>query len=165
MKLFNLFKLNLPKKYQINFGLEILGIEIEEEYKEETLNEISLYLFDNSNSTNQGVKVFDYEEDYKYYYVDFLNKGIDLNKQDISWWEFDSILEGIFLQEHSTIGKVIEYRTYEKPGKNIKQIEEKEHLYNLQKKKQYALKNNDDKKRTEENIRLMMNRVKEESKN
>ena len=44
----------------------------------------------------------------------FLKLGIDLNKQDISWWEFDNLLEGILLTENTAIGKVLGYRTYEK---------------------------------------------------
>jgi hypothetical protein len=67
--------------------------------------------------------------------------GIDLNRDNISWWEFDTILEGIFLQEQSTIGKVIQYRTYEKPTGNYKTAEQKEHKYYMDKKRQYALPN------------------------
>ena len=139
MKLFHLFKLNLPQKYQVKYGLEILGIEVEEEQKEIVLNEISLYLFDNSKTEQNGKKVFDFELDYEYYWVDFLEKGINLNKDDISWWEFDKILGGLFLQEHSKIGKVIQYRTYKKPTKSNKTAEAEEHKFYLEKQKQYAL--------------------------
>lgn len=167
MKLFSLFKMNFPKKFEIKKGLEILGIEIEEEYQEQILNEISNYLFKKQSSIGGGEKVFDYAEDYKYYYVDFLEvgQGIDLNKQDISWWEFDSILEGILLKENSIIGQVISYRTYKKPSKNSKTNEEIENNYYMSKKRQYALKNRYNKNDTEENIRLMMSRAKETSKN
>ena len=54
-------------------------------------------------------------QDFKYYFNDFLDKGINLLRDDMSWLEFNMILDGIFLQEHSCIGKVIGYRTYEKP--------------------------------------------------
>lgn len=152
MKLFHLFKLNLPKKYQVKYGLEILGIEVEEKYQDEVLNEVSLYLFDNSQNNNNDKKVFDFELDYKYYWVDFLEKGIDLNKQDISWWEFDAILEGLFLQEHSRIGKVIQYRTYKKPSKNNKTAESEEHKYNLEKQRQYALPIEENQQRVENGL-------------
>jgi len=131
--------MKLPQKYQVKYGLEILGIEVEEEYQETVLNEISLYLFDNSKTEQNGKKVFDFELDYKYYWVDFLEKGIDLNKDEISWWEFDAILGGLFLQEHSKIGKVIQYRTYKKPTKNNKVAEAEEHKFYLEKQRQYAL--------------------------
>lgn len=146
MKLFHLFKMKLPQKYQVKYGLEILGIEVEEEYQETVLNEISLYLFDNSKTEQNGKKVFDFELDYEYYWVDFLEKGINLNKDEISWWEFDKILGGLFLQEHSKIGKVIQYRTYKKPTKNNKVAESEEHKFYLEKQRQYALpleENND----------------------
>lgn len=139
MKLFHLFKMKLPQKYQVKYGLEILGIEVEEEYQETVLNEISLYLFDNSKTEQNGKKVFDFELDYEYYWVDFLEKGINLNKDEISWWEFDKILGGLFLQEHSKIGKVIQYRTYKKPTKNSKVAEAEEHKFYLEKQRQYAL--------------------------
>lgn len=139
MKLFHLFKMKLPQKYQVKYGLEILGIEVEEEYREAILNEISLYLFDNSKTEQNGKKVFDFELDYEYYWVDFLEKGINLNKDEISWWEFDKILGGLFLQEQSKIGKVIQYRTYKKPTKSNKVAEQEEHKFYLEKQKQYAL--------------------------
>ena len=61
-----------------------MGIEVEEEYQETVLNEISLYLFDNSKTEQNGKKVFDFELDYEYYWVDFLEKGINLNKDEIA---------------------------------------------------------------------------------
>lgn len=164
MRLFDLFKQHYPKKIEIEKGLEILGLGDIQEDKEYLLNEISLYLLDNSQISN-GKKIFDYNQDFKYYYVDFLEMGINLNKDDISWWEFNSILDGIFLKKHSVIGQVLQYRTYEKPSKNTKNAEEKEHQFNLQKKRQYALEGEDNKKETQQNIRLMMNRAKEINKN
>jgi hypothetical protein len=138
MKLFRLFKANYPTKKEIKKGLEILGLEIEEEYQATVLNEISLYLFNNSQKES-GTKVFDFEHDYKYYWVDFFKKGINLNIDNISWWEFDAVLEGLFLEENSIISKVIQYRTYKKPTKNYKTAENEEHKYNMEKKRQYAL--------------------------
>jgi len=120
--------------------MELLKIEIEEKDRSFVLDEIAKYLF-NTNNKGGGEKVFDLELDFKYYYVDFKKMGIDLNKDNISWWEFDTILEGIFLQEHSTIGKVIQYRTYEKPSGSYKTAEQKEHKFNMDKKRQYALPN------------------------
>lgn len=102
------------------------------------LDEITKYIFNTRNQTN-GEKTFDFEQDYKYYYYDFLKLGIDLNKQDISWWEFDTLLEGIMLTENTAIGKVLQYRTYEKPSKNIKVNEQKEEKFYQSMKRKYAL--------------------------
>jgi len=95
------------------------------------------YLF-KFNDTKEK-KIFDLNLDYKYYYVDFLKFGIDLNEQDISWWKFDAILESIFLDENSTISKVVQFRTYKKPTKNNKQAEMDEHKAREKMKLKYAL--------------------------
>lgn len=105
------------------------------------LNEISKYVFDINNHYSSGEKTFDLELDYKYYFVDFLKLGINLNKDEISWWEFDAILESLFLDENSTLSKMLGYRLYEKPSKNLKAQEEKEHRFRMQMKRKYTLKN------------------------
>lgn len=115
-------------------SMEILGIK---GLPINILDDIFNYVF--KNNKNTGKKVFDYEHDYKYYYYDFFKLGIDLNKNDISWWQFDSILEGLFLDTHSAIGQVIQYRTYQKPTKNYKASENKEHKFYMEKKRQYML--------------------------
>ena len=102
------------------------------------LNEITKYVFDMREQPS-GERTFDLNLDYKYYFVDFLRLGINLNKQDISWWEFDSILEAIFLDDKSTLSKIMSYRLYEKPSKNIKQQEAEEHKFRMKMKRKYAL--------------------------
>ena len=82
---------------------------------------------------------FDLNYDYKYYYVDFRRLGINLNKEDIDWWEFDSLLDGFLLDDNSTISKVISYRTYTKPSKSIKTQEEQRHRFMLKMKNKYSL--------------------------
>lgn len=139
LKLLKLFSTSFELKYKISKGLEILGIP-DVENKEVVLDEIIKYIF-NTKQNTVGDRVFDLEHDFKYYYTDFKKLGIDLNKDNISWFEFDILLEGIFLQENSAIGKVIQYRTYEKPPKNHKTSEEKEHKFYMEKKRQYALPN------------------------
>jgi hypothetical protein len=137
--LLNLFSTDFELSYKVSKGLEILGIP-DIDNKDNVLDEIIKYLF-NTKAVSTGTKVFDLEHDYKYYYTDFKKLGIDLNIDNISWWEFDTLLEGIFLQENSSIAKVIQYRTYEKPPKNYKTSEEKEHKFYMEKKRQYALPN------------------------
>ncbi len=107
--------------------------------KEHILDEISSYIFNTSNQST-GQKILDFELDYKYYYYDFLKLGIDLNIKDISWWEFDNLIEGILLTENTAIGKVLQYRTYKKPSKNMKQQEQEEHKFYINMKQKYSLK-------------------------
>lgn len=132
MKINKLFDEKDKNKFELS--MKILGLD---NLPIEYLDEIFKYIF--KDNKNNGKRVFDYEEDYKYYYYDFYKLGIDLNKNDISWWQFDAILEGLFLDTHSAIGQVIQYRTYEKPTKNIKASESKEHRFYMDKKRQYML--------------------------
>lgn len=123
--------------------LELLGVsEIEPNDREIVLDEISKYIFDVNQRHSNGEKTFDLNLDYKYYFVDFLKLGINLNKDEISWWEFDAILEGLFLDENSNLSKMLNYRLYEKPPKNPKTQEEREHKFRMQMKHKYALPNN-----------------------
>ena len=106
------------------------------------INEIANYLFGKQiGNSRKTEKAFDINLDYKYYYADFYKLGIDLNKTDIDWWTFNSLLESIIIDENSTMYKVISYRTYEKPSKNIKVQEEKEHRFRMSMKRKYALPN------------------------
>lgn len=105
------------------------------------MDEISKYTFNINQNDLRGKKTFDLNLDYKYYFVDFLRLGINLNKDDISWWEFDCILESLFLDEKSNLSKMLSYRLYEKPPKNIKTQEEKEHRFRMEMKRKYALPN------------------------
>ena len=107
------------------------------------MNEISKYIFGkhSKGSNFHSKRNFDLNLDYKYYFVDFLRLGINLNTDEISWWEFQSVLDGILLNENSTISKVIAFRTYEKPPKDLKQQQEKEHRYRMEMKRKYALPN------------------------
>lgn len=143
MELSNLFTLQLPEETKISKGLEILGIKdnLNIETKEYLLYTISNYIFENIEPKNE--KVFDLMLDYKYYYSDFYKLGIDLNKDDISWWTFNAILEGIFLNEESTISKVIKFRTYKKPQKSSKSTEAEQHKFYMERKKQFSLPNNE----------------------
>lgn len=118
---------------------DLLGLHgLAEEDCQFILNEIAKYIF-NTKEHGSGERVFDLGLDYKYYFVDFLRLGINLNSQDIPWWEFDSILEGIFLDDKSTMSKVMNYRLYKKPPKNPKQQEEQEHKFRMKMKMKYAL--------------------------
>jgi hypothetical protein len=135
MKIFKLFSTDLPYRLKIEKGLMLLGLS--PDLPDMILDEIIKYVF--KTQMQNGEKILDLELDYKYYYTDFLKLGIDLNTQDISWWAFDNLLEGILLQGNSVLGKVIEYRTYEKPTGNYKTAEQKEHRFYMERKKQYSL--------------------------
>ena len=135
--------------------LELLGIsEIEQNEAEFILDEVSKYIFNVNERHSNGEKTFDLELDYKYYFVDFLKLGINLNTDEISWWEFDAILEGLFLDENSNLSKMLAYRLYERPPKNIKTQEEREHRFRMQMKRKYALPN---KIKVENNLEKLWN--------
>ena len=122
---------------------KLLGLDgLSSNESEFILNEITKYVFD-TKGNNSGEKTFDLNLDYKYYFVDFLRLGINLNKDEISWWEFDSILEGLFLDENSTLSKMMSYRLYEKPPNNPKKQEQMEHQFRMKMKAKYALPNED----------------------
>lgn len=118
---------------------DLLGLHgLAEEDCQFILNEIAKYIF-NTKEHGSVERTFDLNLDYKYYFVDFLKLGINLNKEDIPWWEFDSILESIFLDDKSTMSRVMNYRLYEKPPKSAKMQEEKEHKFRMKMKMKYAL--------------------------
>lgn len=84
-------------------------------------------------------KIFDLNLDYKYYFCDFIKIGINLNTDEISWWEFNALLEGFFLDEKSTISTVLGYRTYKKPPSNPKTQEVNQHKFYMNMKRKYSL--------------------------
>ena len=105
------------------------------------LDKISQYIFEPAKKGTGGKnrKNFDINYDYKYYFPDFLKYGINLNKQDIDWWEFNQILDAIILDENSNMYKIMEYRNYEKPTKNEKTRENLKHQQMMKLKQKYSL--------------------------
>lgn len=145
MKIFKLSKIDTQES--IEERLNLLGIvDIPKEEQIVVLDEITKYIFNINQRHSTEKKTFDLELDYKYYFCDFFDMGINLNTDNIPWWEFDNLLEGIFLKKDSIINQVLEYRLYEKPPKNPKTAEEKEHRFRMKMKQKYALpdKNNVD---------------------
>jgi hypothetical protein len=143
MQLIKVMTSKYSTDFKITKGLETLGFkeDLALETKSFIMNKIMDYIFKPNNSVSSGKRLFDLELDYKYYYCDFIDKNIDLNTDDISWWKFDTILESIFLKKESTIGQVISYRAYKKPSKNIKAYEQEENKFYMKMQKQYALPN------------------------
>ena len=131
--------------FKVEKSLDLLGIEHTNNDRY-VLNEISKYLFVDTNGKDDIIKQefrnFDINEDYQYYFPDFLKYNINLNSQEIDWWEFCKILDAIILDENTNMHKIIGYRTYEKPSDNIKTQQSKEHKFRLDMKRKYALKNN-----------------------
>ena len=97
------------------------------------LDAISQYIFDTTRKgiSEKNKKNFDINYDYKY--------GINLNKEDIDWWEFNKILDAIILDENSNMYQVLKYRNYEKPKKNEKTRENLKHQQMIKLKNKYAL--------------------------
>lgn len=142
MKIIKLLSSKYPDKFKINKILEILGFAEEDlalETKSFLVNEILSYIFKSNESTSNGKKIFDIYLDYRYYYYDFYKLGIDLNKDDVDWWQFDTLLEGILLQKEGAMLQVLGYRSYKKPSGNIRVYQNEEHQYYLSKQRQYAL--------------------------
>lgn len=138
MKLFELGKENTPKS--IEESLKILGInDLSYEEQHIVLDEITKYIFD-INQKNSGEKTFDFFYDYGYYFPDFIEKyGINLNKDEISWWEFDKLLDWCFRDKNSSLYNHMEFRMYKKPSKNVKTAEAEEHKYRMKMKQIHAL--------------------------
>lgn len=121
--------------------MQILGIDDVED-EEYVLNAIAEYIFDIQNKKVSGSnkkKTFDLNYDYKYYFPDFLKYRVNLNKEDIDWWEFNQILDAIMIDETSNMHRVLKYRNYEKPIKNEKTRETIKHQQMMKLKQQYAL--------------------------
>lgn len=138
LKIFELMKLGT--KESISESVHLLGIDnLDSTDQIVVLDEITKYVFDTNERHSTNEKTFDLNLDYKYYFTDFLRLGINLNFDEISWWEFDAILEGLFLDENSILSKMLNFRLYEKPPKNIKTQEEKEHKFRMKMKQKYSL--------------------------
>ena len=99
------------------------------------------YIFENEKvyGNVKGKKNFDLNYDYKYYFPDFLKYGINLNKDDITWWEFDKLLDWCFRDKNSSLYNHMEFRMYKKPPKNPKTSEAEEHKYRIKMKQIHSL--------------------------
>lgn len=157
MKLFELSKQNSQES--ISKCLEILGItDLPVPEQSIVLDEITKYIFDINQKNSSSEKTFDFYYDYGYYFPDFIEKyGINLNKDEISWWEFDKLLDWCFRDENSSLYNHMEFRLYKKPSKNIKTAEAEEHKYRMKMKQIHALPH--DKARTENNLEKLWNYV------
>lgn len=141
MKLFELSKQNTPES--ISESLKLLGVTdlpISEQYI--VLDEIAKYIFDINQKNSSSEKTFDFYYDYGYYFPDFIEKyGINLNKDEISWWEFDKLLDWCFRDKNSSLYNHMDFRLYKKPPKNTKTAEAEEHKYRMKMKQLHALPN------------------------
>lgn len=139
MKILELGKENTSKN--IEESLKLLGIEdlkADEQYV--VLDEIVKYVFDTNQKHSSKEKTFDFYYDYGYYFPDFIEKyGINLNKDDITWWEFDKLLDWCFRDKNSSLYNHMEFRMYKKPPKNPKISEAEEHKYRIKMKQIHAL--------------------------
>lgn len=131
---------NEENPQRIEKSLELLGLN-NVKNKSYVLDKISQYIF-NANkkgANSKSKKTFDINYDYKFYFPDFLKYGINLNKEEIDWWEFNKILDAILLDENSNMSKVLKYRNYEKPIKNEKTRGNIRHQEMMKLKQKYAL--------------------------
>jgi hypothetical protein len=93
----------------------------------------------------------DYKQDYSVMWDTFkAHRGVDLNKDNISWVEFSNMLHGVLLEGVGSLCKVIEHRTYKKPpeGKNAgKQIENEQHMQKMKMKYLYRIRKTEQQER------------------
>lgn len=138
MKVFDILDSNLSQeiKYFLLYEQFFKAQENDIEFCEFIVEKILDYLFENKTSSTKPT--MNYKKDYRLIWDSFLSKrGIDLNKVDINWWEFNSILEGLMLEGGSPIVKVVEYRTMKMP-KSTKYNKEEIDFYKKMK-QEYAL--------------------------
>lgn len=133
IKILRLFEEN--DEFKIEKSCKILGLQ---KNNIEVLDMIFKYVLESSNNSNEK-RIFDYDLDFKYYYADFKEYGIDLLEEEIDWFKFSSILKKIMLNNNSLLSKIIEFRTYEKPISNYKIAEAKIHREKLKLKNEYSL--------------------------
>jgi hypothetical protein len=100
--------------------------------------------------TDQSI---DYKQDYSVIWDTFkAHRNVDLNKDDISWIEFQNMLHGVLLEGVGSLCKVLEYRSYEKApeGKNAaKQMEHKQHMHRMKMKSFYRIRKTKQQQRAE----------------
>lgn len=65
------------------------------------VKDVMSYLLKDSRGTAEGGKAtFDHIKDYRYVYPSFKQLyNVDLNKDNISWWEYKTMLEGCFFSD------------------------------------------------------------------
>lgn len=139
MRIFELAKENTQDS--IEKSLQILGVNgLSQQEQVSVLDEITKYIFDINQKHSSSEKTFDFYYDYGYYFSDFIEKyGINLNKDEVSWWEFDKLLDWCFRDKNSSLYNHMEFRMYKKPSKNVKTAEAEEHKYRMKMKQIHAL--------------------------
>lgn len=139
MKIFELAKENTQES--IDKSLKILGVSgLSPQEQISVLDEITKYIFDINQKHSSSEKTFDFYYDYGYYFPDFIEKyGINLNKDEISWWEFDKLLDWCFRDKNSSLYNHMDFRMYKKPSKNQKTAEAEEHKYRMKMKQIHSL--------------------------
>ena len=139
MKIFESAKENTQDS--IEKSLKILGVNgLSPQEQISVLDEITKYIFDINQKHSSSEKTFDFYYDYGYYFPDFIEKyGINLNKDEVSWWEFDKLLDWCFRDKNSSLYNHMDFRMYKKPSKNQKTAEAEEHKYRMKMKHIHSL--------------------------
>lgn len=127
-------------EFKIEKSCSILGLSKPDIY---ILDAILQYVLETSKDNN-GSRIFDYDLDFKYYYADFKEYGIDLITEELDWYKFTSILKRIMLSDNTLLSKIISFRTYEKPIQNSKTAEARIHKERMKLKQEYSLPQRDE---------------------
>lgn len=113
----------------------------------------TIYSPEKSDGKGVADQSIDYNQDYSVIWDTFkAHRNVDLNKDAISWVEFQNMLHGILLEGVGSLCKVLEYRAYEKApeGKNAaKQIEQKQHMHRMKMKSFYRIRKSKEQEREE----------------
>ena len=100
------------------------------------INVVLNYIFKNKwgSGSGSGEKVFCYFADYDLVWYEFKkNLNIDLNKDEMGWWEFMSTLEALMLTKNS-LSKRIGYRCTKIPIRNKDNNEQVDFLVSMKNK-------------------------------
>lgn len=103
------------------------------------MNQIIKYIFaDSRGKVEGGQSTFDHVLDYRYIYPSFKQVyGVDLEHDAVTWWEYQTMLEGCFSAD-CLISKIVDIRTKDLPKKNPKARQSL-----LDAKAKYRLRNDD----------------------
>lgn len=114
-------KFNATKDEKLSYDIfieccNVLGID----HDDKLLSEVIEYVFyDKRHSFGGNDQTLDFEQHYDIIWSTFKMQGINLNVDDITWWEFAALLESFMLVDTLPVTKLVS-KLSEKPPKATK---------------------------------------------